>query len=299
MKMTLGIRSVLQEDAPEILTQKTASTKRGNRFEMTSHQYIALFTDFGYQDAYVAQLKGAILSINPAAGLVDLSHQVTPFDIGQAAHLFEQSTRFFPATTIVVAVVDPGVGSNRLPIGLRTEANKYYVGPDNGLFTRVAKSEKIDAVHVLRNTNFFLKPHLSRTFHGRDIFAPVAAHLSLGIGLQAMGPVTTELVLLPIAAPRVDGHTVHGEVIHIDHYGNIITNITHHYLEHLLVGHKVVVNISSASYRIPFCSTYSDAKAERLICLINSNGDFELARPLHNAAASLGVIGREALTVSY
>jgi S-adenosylmethionine hydrolase len=266
---------------------------------MTAHQHIALFTDFGYQDAYVAQLKGAILTINPRAKLLDLSHHITPFDLRQAAYLLEQSTRFLPADTIIVAVVDPGVGSERYPIGLQTEAHKYYIGPDNGLFTCVVESEKVVAAHLLRNTDFFLNHCSSTTFHGRDIFAPVAAHLSLGVELQAFGPALTDLVLLPFVAPRQKGRTVCGEIIHIDHYGNVITSISKQHLEYLQVGDEVVINIAGVSYRILFCSTYSDEKPGQLICLFNSNEAFELARPLHDAATFLGVKGGETLSVTY
>lgn len=266
---------------------------------MIPHPHIALLTDFGDQDAYVAQLKGVILTINPRAQLLDLSHQVPPFDLRQASYLLEQATRFLPATTIVVAVVDPGVGSQRHPIGLRTRANKYYIGPDNGLFSRVVESEQIAAVHVLRNADFFLNRQPSMTFHGRDIFAPVAAHLSLGVELQALGPALTDLVLLPVITPRVEGRTVRGEVIHIDHFGNIISSITRRYLEQVQTGHEVLISLAGASYRIPFCATYSDAKPGQLICLINSDGAFELASPRHDAAAMIGVKGGEALTLSY
>ena len=232
------------------------------RVEMKEHHNIALFTDFGHKDAYVAQLKGAILSINPNASLIDLSHEIAPFNIRQAAYLLEQSTRFLPAATIVVAVIDPGVGSERNPIVLQTEAGKFYIGPDNGLFTCVVQSEKLATARVLRDPSFFLNRHVSMTFHGRDIFAPVAAHVSLGVSLQAFGPSLTDLVLLPLPQPKVESGAVYGEVIHIDHYGNITTNITVHYLDNLHIGEQVEITLASSSYHIPFCSTYSDAEPE-------------------------------------
>src|SRR4030095_15218849 len=137
---------------------------------------IALFTDFGTRDAYVAQLKGAIVSINPHAVVLDLNHEVGQFDIRQAAYLLERSAAYFPAATIFVAVIDPGVGSLRRPLLLHTGTNKLYVGPDNGLFTRVLAREGLRAAYMLQETAYYRLPDVSVTFHGRDIFGPVAAH---------------------------------------------------------------------------------------------------------------------------
>src|SRR5215831_10850296 len=175
---------------------------------------IALFTDFGTRDAYVAQLKGAILSIHPTAQLVDLTHEVGAFDVRAAAYLLDASARYLPAYTIVVAIVDPGVGTARRPVLLVTQAEKYYVGPDNGLFTRVIEREGLQAAYMLTQSAYF-RPHVSATFHGRDLFAPVAAHLARGVAPAQFGPHLADLVQLPYARPQRIEDTVVGEIIYL------------------------------------------------------------------------------------
>src|SRR5262245_8426643 len=154
---------------------------------------IALFTDFGTRDAYMAQLKGAILSLQPTVQLIDLTHEVDAFDIRAAAYLLDASARYFPPGTIFVAVVDPGVGTARRPLLLTTQADKYYVGPDNGLFTRVVQREGLKAAYVLTQSAYFRR-QVSATFHGRDIFGPVAAHLARGVEPAQFGPCIEDLV---------------------------------------------------------------------------------------------------------
>jgi hypothetical protein len=238
---------------------------------------IALFTDFGTRDAYVAQVKGAILSLNPQATLLDLSHDVGQFNIQQAAYLLDKSARYFPAETIFVAVVDPGVGSSRRPLLLHTQAHKFYVGPDNGLFTWVLEREGLQAAYAPQAAAYFLTPNVSATFHGRDIFGPVAAHLSLGVAPECFGPRLTEVVMLPRARPCVVGRTITGEVLHIDHFGNVLTNITSDLLADLQCGQRVSISLHGITRTVPFLSTYAEGQQERLICLINSNDEFEVA----------------------
>ena len=185
---------------------------------------IAMFTDFGTRDAYVAQLKGAILSIHPTVSLVDLNHDVPAFDVRAAAYLLEASAHYFPAGTIFVAVVDPGVGTTRHPLLIVTKAGKYYLGPDNGLFTWVLEREGLQAAYVLTHTHYF-RSQVSATFHGRDIFGPVAAHLARGVAPEQVGVPIQELVRLSSIWPARMGETILGEVIYLDHYGNIATNI--------------------------------------------------------------------------
>jgi S-adenosylmethionine hydrolase len=250
---------------------------------------IALFTDFGWRDAYVAQLKGAILGINPHASLIDLNHDVEPFNIRQAAYLLEQSSGYFPTRTIFVAVVDPGVGSARRPILIRTLAEKFYVGPDNGLFTRVVKRENLGAAYVLQESAYFFQPEISRTFHGRDVFGPVAAHLTLGVEPQCFGPRAEDLCLLSPPSLHVVGQSVQGEILHIDHFGNVVTNIIPECLEDLRPGQQVGITIARKRSLVPFCTTYADRSPGLLICLLNSDAVFEIAVPQGNASTKLGV----------
>ena len=249
---------------------------------------IALFTDFGRRDAYVAQLKGAILSIHPMAHLVDLTHEVDVFDLRAAAYLLDASARYWPAGTIFVAVVDPGVGTARRPLLLSTQADKFYLGPDNGLCTRVIEREQLQAAYVLTQPAYFLR-QVSATFHGRDIFGPVAAHLARGIEPAQFGPRIETVVQLPYARPQRGGDTVSGEIVHLDHFGNIVTNIPAAMLTDCVVGQRVAVCLAEHSQTIPFVETYGAGPQDQLICLINSNGEFEIAWPCGAASAHLGV----------
>ena len=249
---------------------------------------IALFTDFGTRDAYVAQLKGAILSIHPTAHLVDLTHEVNAFDVRAAAYGLDAAARYFPAQTIFVAVVDPGVGTARRPVLLTTQAEKYYVGPDNGLFTRVIEREGLQAAYMLTQSAYF-QPQVSATFHGRDLFGPVAAHLARGIAPARFGPPLAELVLLPYARPQRLGQTIVGEVLHLDHYGNIATNIPAAMLTDLVPGQWLTLTLAERTYNLPFVETYGAGLQEQLVCLINSNDACEIALPHGSAAACLAV----------
>lgn len=260
---------------------------------------ITLFTDFGSRDIYVAQMKGAILSINAQVALVDLTHEVTPYDIREAAYLLELATRYFPAGTITVAVIDPGVGTARRPMLLETQARKWYVGPDNGLFTRLIARQGVAAAYALHETAYFRVPATSATFHGRDIFAPVAAHLSRGMPPEHFGPPITDPVLLPHPQPQVGDRVVHGEVIHIDHFGNVITNIGRHHLDALTPGRDLDLTLGASTRSVPFCTTYGEQPAGTLITLMNSDDTFEIAVPQGQAAVALGLGVGDRLTVAW
>ncbi|MGQ4808822.1 Adenosyl-chloride synthase [Candidatus Entotheonellaceae bacterium PAL068K] len=250
---------------------------------------IALFTDFGTTDAYVAQMKGAILGLNPHTPILDLAHDITPFDIRQAAYVLEQAVRYFPARTIFVAVVDPGVGTSRRPVLLRTRAEKFYVGPDNGVFSRIIVRQGLEAAHVLEESAYFLAPDVSSTFHGRDIFAPVAAHLSLGVSPSRFGPRVDDLYVIPQRQPQwlVDG--ICGEVQHIDRFGNIVSNITPDFLAAVTSGQQLQISLAGATHLLPFCHTYGETPQDTLLCLLNSDAVFEIAVSHGNASSRLGV----------
>jgi hypothetical protein len=246
---------------------------------------IALFTDFGTRDAYVAQLKGAILTVHPHAVVLDLNHEVGQFDIRQAAYLLERSARYFPAGTIFVAVIDPGVGSARHPIVLQSAANKFYVGPDNGLFTWVLEREGQQAAYILQETGYFRATEVASTFHGRDIFGPVAAHLARGVPPAAFGPRLTQLVTLPAPWLRAADSAIEGEIIHLDHFGNILTNISPPLLRHVPPGALLSVQVRHTTAVVPWRRTYAEGQPQQLIALISSNEEFEIACVQGSAAA--------------
>src|SRR5277367_5298691 len=166
---------------------------------------IGLFTDYGWDDPYVAQLKGVILTLNPNARLLDLTHSVSPYNVTEGAYLLDQCAEEFPAGTIFVAVVDPQVGTARDPILLETAKGKFFVGPDNGLFTQVLAHEGFSKAWILDKPQFFRSGDASRTFHGRDIFGPVAAHLAAGTDPERFGTAVKTLTLLPEKDPTFAG----------------------------------------------------------------------------------------------
>jgi S-adenosylmethionine hydrolase len=202
---------------------------------------------------------------------------VGQFDVPQAAYMLEKAVRYFPTGTIVVAVVDPGVGSARRPLLVSTRSGKFYVGPDNGLFTWVLEREGLLEAYALAQEAYFRTPCVSATFHGRDIFGPVAAHLSLGVTPACFGQRLTAVVTLPRAQPQVAERTVTGVVLHIDHFGNILTNIPAACLNAVQRGQDLTITIGAATHTMPFCHTYADREPGALIGLINSNEEFELA----------------------
>jgi len=184
---------------------------------------ITLLTDFGTKDHYVASMKGVILSINPKCLLIDMTHQVSPQDIREGAFLLAHAFSYFPRKTIHLAIVDPEVGGERKPILIKTK-NYFFVGPDNGLFTWVAERDGVDRVIHLTNPKYFLSS-VSSTFHGRDLFAPVAAHLSLGIRPESFGRKMDRWTTFDLKQPEERGKRLLGEVLFIDHFGNLISNV--------------------------------------------------------------------------
>ena len=193
---------------------------------------ITLLTDFGNQDAYVGIVKGVIAGINPFANIADICHNVPPQDIFGGAYLLYSSYKYFPKKTIHVAVVDPGVGSRRDIVCVETK-DYFFLVPDNGLLSFIVQEEKPKSIIRVTNNKYFL-PLPSSTFHGRDVFAPVAAHLSLGVKPQQLGIKINQLEQLDIPKPvRKKTGQVEGQIIYIDRFGNLITNITK---EHLVKG---------------------------------------------------------------
>jgi len=257
---------------------------------------IVLLTDFGLDDAYVGVMKGVILRIDPRAVIVDLCHQVAPQGIAEGAFLLASGYRYFDPGAIFVAVVDPGVGSERRPIALKTP-HGAFVGPDNGLFGPIAEQFGARAMAdagrlsltgstlegvTLANDRYFL-PEVSATFHGRDVFAPVAAHLSLGVPLATLGPRLADLIALPAAGPEHRDGDLIGHVVHIDRFGNLITDLTGADLRHLA---RPVVLI--AGQRIAEISHHY-AERTGLLALVGSSGHLEIAKAGGSAAAVLGV----------
>jgi S-adenosylmethionine hydrolase len=244
---------------------------------------ITLTTDFGLTDGYVGTMQGVILSIAPGATLVDLSHQVPAQDIRAGAFVLYQAAPFFPPETIHVAVVDPGVGSQRRAIAVRT-SHGTFVAPDNGVLSYVLASAGDHTAVSLANPAYQL-PRVSSTFHGRDIFAPTAAHLANGVALAELGPSAVGLVRLPMPRPEMsaDGDLI-AHVLHVDHFGNLILDVT----AGDLAGE---VAFELAGHKIPTLSrTFADVDPGQLVAYVGSSRDHvEIAVREGDAARHMGL----------
>lgn len=247
---------------------------------------ITLLTDFGIKDHYVASMKGVILNINPQCNLVDITHEVRPHDIQEGAFILANAFSFFPRGTIHIAVVDPGVGGLRKPILLVTQ-NYFWVGPDNGLFSLVAKRDKVKEVIHLTNKKYFL-PNVSTTFHGRDIFAPVAGRLSLGIKPEALGEKLDHWVELDLRKPEIRKQRLLGEIVFIDHFGNLISNIDETMFFQFTKKRPYV--IWAGKRRIDHLRKgYWEGKPGELVALFGSSGYLEISMNRGNAQRTLKV----------
>jgi len=241
---------------------------------------ITLLTDFGTKDHYVASMKGVILSINPQCTLIDITHQVSPHDIQEGAYLLANSYSYFPKGTIHLSVVDPGVGGIRKPILLVTP-HHFFVGPDNGLFTLVAQREKVIKVIVLTEQNFFLSK-VSTTFHGRDIFAPVAAHLSLGIKPQVFGYEIDLVKKLGFETSVVKEGKLLGKIVHIDTFGNLVSNIDEKIFLRFTKGHPSMIWVGKRKIH-GLGKGYWEGKSGEPIALFGSSGFLEISIKEENA----------------
>jgi hypothetical protein len=236
---------------------------------------ITLTTDFGLADGYVGTMKGVILGIDPTATIVDISHDIPPQDVREAAYTLYAAYPYFPQGTIHVVVVDPGVGSERRAIALRTP-RATFVAPDNGVLSYVIVRERVEEIVNLTNPRYHLSP-VSRTFHGRDIFAPAAAHLARGIPLAELGEPLTEIITFPLPRPQVrpDG-TIVGQVIHIDRFGNLITSIMSKDLPNRPLPRGGIIEIKGQSIR-RIANNYAEGTPGELLALIGSSDHLEIA----------------------
>lgn len=249
------------------------------------HSLIALFTDFGPSDPYVAQLKGSIKTVSPTAEILDLSHANANFDIPAASYLLAKSTRTLPSGTIIIAVVDPTVGSARAGLAVRTQAGRFYLAPDNGILTEVLAREGLAEARTLPIPT----EGASSTFHARDIFGPAAARLANEKSFDSLGTKAEKILRLPRNTATVMPTMAKGQVLFLDHYGNILTNIPGSELGKLKIGQLLTVTVKGKCLSLPFLRTYAEAPASRPFALINSDGEFEIAVNQGSAAKELGI----------
>jgi S-adenosylmethionine hydrolase len=255
-----------------------------------SFRYITFLTDFGVQDDFVGVCRGVMRGIAPEATVIDITHGIPPQAVTQGAVVLARAIPYMPVC-VHLAVVDPGVGSDRRPIALRTYGGRLFVGPDNGLLLLAADREGVDAARALTNDRFHLDD-VSRTFHARDIFAPVAAHLAAGADFADLGDDVDpgDLVRIRLPQPEVGNDKLVGNVLHVDRFGNLALNVTREDLDELSLapGDWVELQFALDPYYAQIAETYADAKPGELIVYEDSYGAVSVAVRDGNAGRLTG-----------
>ncbi len=263
-----------------------------------SGHIITLTTDFGTRDCYVAAMKGVILGINPEVRIIDLTHEIGPQNVLEAAFFLKGSAMYFPEGTVHVVVVDPAVGTDRRALCVEADGH-YYVAPDNGVVSLVATAERLVRAVAIDNERY-LRPTISATFHGRDVFAPAAAHLSLGVDMSELGPPVHEIVRLELPTPTATGDgAISAQVIHIDRFGNIITNVdmaAWNSLTRSGKGAEIQVRIHGLVLNRT-CKAYSEVPQGSPLALWGSSDLLEISVNRGNAAERLGAKVGDLVTV--
>jgi S-adenosylmethionine hydrolase len=254
---------------------------------------ITLTTDFGYRDPFAGMMKGVILGINPQVQVVDITHGIARHDIREASHVIHESYRFFPSGAVHVVVVDPGVGTERRPLIVRAGGH-FFVGPDNGVFTGVLREHgDAETVHITSET-CLLKSRGGATFHGRDLFAPVAAWLSEGFSTEKFGTTVSDPVLISVNEASREGGSVRGEVVYIDSFGNAITNIRGTAVEEGPSPPVITVGDST----LDILRRYADGRDGMPHALVNSDGLIEIFVNLGNASEVLRIRTGDPVTLA-
>jgi len=248
-----------------------------------STKIITLTTDFGLKDPYVAEMKAAILGICPNAAIIDITHEIEKFSIRMGAYVLASAVPYFPKGTIHVAVVDPGVGTQRRPILIQTQQG-FFIGPDNGLLILAAEHQGISRIHEITNSRFML-PRVSSTFHGRDVFAPAAAHLANGVQPTEFGPEIRDAVKPAFTKVTLRKDVLVGEVLHVDNFGNIMTNISEKEIARIRMKDVVNVELTNHKLKLKLCKAYGEATPQEPLALIGSHNYLEIAINQGNAAA--------------
>jgi S-adenosyl-L-methionine hydrolase (adenosine-forming) len=268
-------------------------------------QHVGLLTDFGTRAGYVSSMKGVIISICDSCSIDDLSHEIAPQNVMEAALFLENCCEYFPRGFIFLAIVDPGVGTSRRMLCLRTRSRgQIFIAPDNGLLDLVMKAQGVDLLVSLENKRYW-RETTSCTFHGRDIMGPVAAHVAAGVNIADLGPTidpsSVVKLVLPLASHVDDAGNISGAVLYIDQFGNVITNVQQNLLENAGVQLDDMLEIRfpgrfkgvHPSIRAPFKRTYADVGEGEFLSLLNSENRFEIAANRDSASAKLGLSGGE------
>ena len=253
---------------------------------------VVFMTDFGTVDDSVALCKGVMYGIAPNLRIVDLTHQVTPFSIQDGARFLFGATPYFPAGAVFVVVIDPGVGSTRKPVVVKSKRGQFFVLPDNGLMTMVEDRDGIEGIREITNQDWMIGARISSTFHGRDIFSPVGARVARGDDWTHVGAELKQLVRLDLKPVKLDDKGLSGEVIALDGpYGNLVTNIAADGFLKLGYqrGEKIKVMIAGREIEMPFVKTFSDVPLKQPLLFIDSRGRVSFAVNQGSFAATYGV----------
>ena len=266
--------------------------------EKLDTQIIGLITDFGARGQhYVASMKGIILTINPKADIIDIAHNITPFSIIEASYIIKSTYSLYPKNTIFIIVVDPGVGGSREIILIRTKSDYFFIGPNNGIITNVFALSEISKCIQIKNEHYFNIP-VSKTFHGRDIMAPIGAYLSKGVNIDKFGsnfPID-KLVDFPIELKKISDNEIRCTIQYIDEFGNIITNIK---------GSSVIfkedtemaIKTGDQKVRGTFANFFEEGFVNSLLLIVGSSGFLEISKNQGNAASDLGLKVGDIITV--
>jgi S-adenosylmethionine hydrolase len=258
---------------------------------------ITLTTDFGLKDPYVAEMKGMILTICPDAVVVDISHQVEKFDVRMGAYVLASAAPYFPKGTIHVAVVDPGVGTMRRGIIVHTK-DAYFVGPDNGMLSLAVRKESVPVRIYRINRKRVTLSKVSNTFHGRDVFAPVAAWLAVGKLPSDFGRSIKKMAASGFAEVAKNKDMIVGEVIHLDDFGNIVTNLSRECLQLVRIGQVINMRLRDRRLRLKFCRTYAEVERHKPSALIGSHGFLEISVNQGNATHMFQAKKADKITLS-
>jgi len=253
-------------------------------------QIIGLITDFGTKGQhYVSSMKGVILNINPEVNIVDISHSITPFSIIEASYIINTTYIYYPEETVFIIVVDPGVGSSREILAIKTVNNYYFVGPNNGIFLGAFESNDFSECIEIKNEEYFIKP-ISRTFHGRDIMAPIAANITKGIPLNNFGPNfnPSKLISYPFELEKISDNEMVCIIQYIDDFGNIITNLKANSFS-LKDGDSLKLKLDQIEINGKFVKFFEKVKKNSVLFLVGSSGFLEISKNQGNAATDFGV----------
>ncbi len=261
---------------------------------------VAILSDFGSSDYYAGALAGSIYSANPSVKISTISNQVKPFDIAEGSYILAKAAKWYPSGTVFVGEVDPGSEKNRRFIVLETSDGKLFVGPDNGLFTEVMDELGLAHVYQITNRSLMFQGNESATFRAFYVCGPVAAHLAAGVPPDEVGPEIRDSVRLQMAQPKIAGSWITGSIVHVDRYGNLMTNIPGSLTREagLAIGSKLTLSLANQSFNATFATTYGDVANGQWLALINPDGQLEVARNMADAAKAAGVSAGDKIAFS-